>query len=829
MSGRRRGRIRAGSAWTRVAAATAAIPFAPWSARAADDPLAPAFVPTATYEIIGTAAFAGVVAIAATCAIALMRQRRRAEEVSARLTQETATLRADLDRLETLLDADDQRLVAWYKAGEGPVVAGTLPDSAGAPRAKTQFLSFGTWLVPETATDLDRAITALRQSGETFTVPLVTRAGTYLEATGRVAGAQVMVRFRDLTQERRDAAMLAESHTRLARETLSWRTLMDASPAPAWLRDPAGRLIWVNIAYARAVDAADPAAVVERQADLLDAQVRAQIAKARAGGQPFLGRAPIVIAGNRRIFDIIDITLPEGAAGFAVDVSDLEQVRAELARTIEFHARTVDQLATAVAIFGADKRLTFYNAAYAGLWGLEAGFLDGRPDDGLILDQLRTERKLPEQADWRAWKRELLGSYTAVEAREHWWHLPDGRTLRVVASPHPQGGVTYIYENVTERLELEKNYNALIRVQGETLDHLSEGVAVFGSDGRLRLSNPAFASLWQFEEASLARHPHVNDVIGWCQRLHVDADAWAGLRVAVTGLAENRVRLTGRMNRANGSILDYASVPLPDGATLVTFLDITDTVNVEQALREKNEALVEADKVKTDFVGSVSYEMRSPLNNIIGFAHLLTDPKIGPLTDKQREYAGYIMSSSTQLAGLVDGILDLATIDAGMMRLDIAPVDLDKAAAAAASALDRRLEDGQLRFVNAVGADFGMIDADPDRLQQILFHLISNAIRYSRPGGAVTVRGRRAEDEVVVSVEDEGLGIPADQIPQVFDRFYTKRQGPRRGGAGLGLALVKSLVELHGGRVEIGSEEGSGTIVTCHFPSPQPLGRTAHG
>lgn len=846
MSGRGQGRIRSGlqSGWRAARAAAgragngafrAGLPcaamLAPAGVARAQETEAAAglFGIAPSYEMVSSAILIGVVAVAFTTAFALMRQRRQAEELSRRLMLETTSLRADLDRIEMLIEADDQRVVAWSKAGDAPIVAGSLAEATGAPRAKTTFLSFGTWLAPEAASGLDRAIERLRAEGETFQLPLATKVGHFIEASGRVAGGQAIVRFRDLSAERREHAALVDTHARLKREADSLAAVLEASSFPAWMRDGSGRLAWANSAYARAVEVADGATAVERNLELLDGAGRQAAVKARAANTALKARLPVVVAGSRRIFDVIDMPRREGSVGIAVDVTDEEQMRADLARAIDFHARTVDQLGTAVAIFGADKRLSFYNAAYRELWALETTFLDGRPDDGQILDQLRSQRKLPEQADWRSWKRDLLACYTALETRQHWWYLPDGKTLRVLVNPHPQGGVTYIYENVTERLELEKNYNALIRVQGETLDHLSEGVAVFGSDGRLRLSNPALVEMWQLDPAMVAGNPHIGDVIGLCQRLHQDPDAWARLKGAVTGLAENRARTEGRMIRRNGSILDYATVPLPDGATMATFLDVTDSVNVEQALREKNEALVEADKVKTDFVGSVSYEMRSPLNTIIGFTHLLTDPKMGELTPKQREYAGYIASSSEQLASLVDGILDLATIDAGMMKLEIAPVDLGKAANAVAGALDKRLKEADARLDIDIAADAAVLPADAARLEQVLYNLTSNAIRYSKPGGAITLSARRDGGDVLVTVEDQGAGIPADQLTQVFDRFFARRQGARRGGAGLGLALVKSFVELHGGRVQIDSEEGRGTAVTCRFPGTAPAGKTAHG
>ena len=145
---------------------------------------------------------------------------------------------------------------------------------------------------------------------------------------------------------------------------------------------------------------------------------------------------------------------------------------------------------------------------------------------------------------------------------------------------------------------------------------------------------------------------------------------WQALRRAVTAI-DSREAISGRLERRDGSVVDCTTVPLPDGATLVTFQDVTDSVNVERALRERNEALEDADKIKIDFVHHVSYELRSPLTNIIGFVHLLGDPATGPLAPKQREYLDYITVSTNTLLALINNILDLATIDAGRMQLNL--------------------------------------------------------------------------------------------------------------------------------------------------------------
>ena len=201
-----------------------------------------------------------------------------------------------------------------------------------------------------------------------------------------------------------------------------------------------------------------------------------------------------------------------------------------------------------------------------------------------MLDRLRAARKLPEQADFRAWKADILAGYHSVESNETWWHLPDRRTLRVVINPNPRGGVTYLFDDVSERVQLESQVNALTRVQSETLDTLKEGVAVFGSDGRLKLHNRAFSEMWELPHDLTAQHPHIDAVIRACRLLAPQDEPWVDLRGAVAGLADLRMGMDCRVDRRDGSVLECAAQPLPDGATLLTFIDVTASVNVARAL-----------------------------------------------------------------------------------------------------------------------------------------------------------------------------------------------------------------------------------------------------
>ena len=146
----------------------------------------------------------------------------------------------------------------------------------------------------------------------------------------------------------------------------------------------------------------------------------------------------------------------------------------------------------------------------------------------------------------------------------------------MICEQHPFGGVTYLYENVTKEIQLESRYNEMIGVQRETLDNLHEGVALFGADGRLKLYNPAFARFWSLDPEFLDRQPHVDQVIEGCREMLADELVWDELKYSVTSLDADRKPLKSRLRRPDGLALDFASVPLPDGNTLLTYVDVTD-------------------------------------------------------------------------------------------------------------------------------------------------------------------------------------------------------------------------------------------------------------
>ena len=725
-----------------------------------------------------------------------------------------------LNESQSALQSESQVLLTWSGTSDQPErMVGTMHGAASIPDTIAGVLEFQSWLERDSASRMAQELAQLRRSGAPFNFGIKTLQGELLEADGRAAGTMTALRFRPLAGQRLEASETLYDAHKLTRQVERLSAILDSAPLPIWLSSPNGQLSWVNRAYVEATESESGDLVLRDNIALSkpDAIDRGKADPASA----LIGRAKAVQKGKLRAFNIHQLALEQGQANFAVDVTSLEETERELERHVNAHAATLDNLTTAIAIFGPDQRLSFYNHAFMHLWQLDEAFLSGRPADGEILDRLRSQRQLPEQANYREWRARQLKAYTTLEPHEDYWHLPDGRSLRVITEQHPFGGITYLYENLTKEYQLESRYNELFEVQRETLDNLAEAVALSGPDGRLRLYNPAFMRFWSVNREFLDGKPHVNE-LAHLPGLSVDSRAaWADIKFGVTGLESDRKLHEGRISQ-DDRVLRYRAVPLPDGNALLTFTDVSDSVRAERALQERAEALEAADRLKNSILANVSYEVRTPLNSIIGFSEALELGIMGELNRKQTEYVAAIRSSSEDLKSVIDAIIDLSAIDAGQMELKLAEVDVGTLLERSAEKCVLTLEKRHLDLAIEMAADVTTIVGDPNRLEQVLGNLLSNAIGFSAEGGKIRMGARRQGEMLQIWVADSGRGMDAEFQRKVFERFQSKPAPGSHRGPGLGLALVKSFTELHGGRVSLISKLDQGTTVVCTLPIAGP-------
>jgi signal transduction histidine kinase len=749
------------------------------------------------------AAAAGSVALAICAVLWSLAQRRAAARQVRALRVRLAGLEHRADAAQASAEAFDSALLAledghaMLASGEESLVvcAGVLAVQPAEPQGVINAIM-------RADPDHARRLRALFERGEACAFEVRGDTGV-VSVEGRAAGALAWLRLSAAVGE--DAALPTAPR---------FAAFLDAKTSPAWIAAADGSPVWVNRAWLKAVDAADLDDAAARGI-AFDRGADALASEAANLGQRREALRWATVAGQRRAFRLAAQPLEGGGVGvWTDDVTDLEETREALKRNVEAHDETLNHIAEAVAIFGEGKRLIFHNAAFAELWGLEPAWLAERPTHGEVLDRLRQRRRLPETADYAKWKAAELARYESLgPAADDLWSTPDGRTLKVVRQPHPMGGLLLLFSDITGELRLKAQYNALIEVQQATLDKLSDAVAVFGSDGRLRLSNEAFARFWGISTAALEAAGDFEGVAELCvPKLH-DRSFWRELkgRVADTDPAA-RAPMAGETKTADSRIVAYQSRPLPDGATLIAFTDVTDARKLESALVAREAALAEAERLKRDFVGNVSYELRTPLTTIIGYSELL-EHSGDILSERGKQHAAAVKAAATQLARSIDDVLDMAQIDAGEMALDLADVRVNDLLINVAARWNDRASGAGVSIVTEPG-EVGLIRGDAKRLAQVLDHLMENALSQTPSGGAVTLAARKALGEVQLTVTDTGRGIPFHVQAHIFDRFI----GRERGGPGLGLALVKALTELHGGWVALESEPGAGATFTCHLP-----------
>lgn len=755
---------------------------------------ADSFTLTASDPVV-LVAVAGTVSLAVAAGLWAMAQQRTTRRLERQLQTIQARTRAQIGERDALLGAARESLMVWGRDGRGPL------SFRGAEKLLDACLKGAE------ATELSTALDSLSDQGTPFALTAHDTERRRIKLRGHAVGGM--------------AAVWLETESALTIETLDYRLILDTLPVPVWLRDRTQKLVWGNRKFLSAIHADDIGSAVQEQS-ALDRSERDLAIQAYTQDQTLTAERRTIIGGQQRSLMLTETPVDLGVVGTASDVTEIALMEARLQQHIAAHSDTLDKLATAVAIFGEDQRINFYNRAFAKLWDLPAIWLDTHPTDGEILDRLRQERKLPEQRDYKSWKAERQQLFQTAHdyAGEELWHTPDGKNLRVMVQPHPFGGLTFLFEDVTERLSLESSIHTLGKVQSATLDTLREGVVVFGPDGRMKLHNTAFADLWRLDTKDLAEEPHIRAIAQLCAGQFACEMLWEQLVQAVVSEDSNPQTDNGgnfrEVERSDRTILSIRMSPLPDGAKLITFADATARIRIEGVLRERAEALEAADRLKSDFIKHVSYELRTPLNTILGFAEHLSSEVPGALNDRQREYMQAIVSSSNALKDLVNDILDLALVESGALRLELTRIDLNTLLSDIAAHAREWAAKAGLTLELQVAENAGEFFADERRLSQIIYNLLANAIKYTPRSGSIILGGLIAGEDVQLYVQDNGPGIAPDLRANVFERFASKGTADARGGAGLGLALVNRFIELHNGWVEI--ESAAGTLVRCHLP-----------
>ena len=753
--------------------------------------------------------------------------------IAARRIRDASTVLSAARSLRNLLELSPGRPLV-VRNGDGTIEADSrLLREIGiekAPKKLSDLSGNDHGVVSEDLEVLASQVRQCAMSGDPVQCQVrVAGSGRVLDVRGAPAPAPepagtVVLWFFDTSAAETERSKLSQrlAQTEAALDALT--RLIEAAPFPMWYRGPDLTLGLVNSAFVEAVEGRDAADVIARSSELVGDTEEAKAAALEAveNGKPTSRKLAAIVRGERRMLQIVNVPLPTGAvAGFALDIQDLEDARAELARQVQSQRDLVERMTAGAAQFEADRTLGFFNRPFASMAQLDPEWLNEKPEYDRVLERMREHNRVPETRDFPTWKAERRDWFTSPEeVIEEDWMLPGGEHWRVVGQPLPDGGLRLFLEDRTEQVRLASARDTLLRVRSATFDNLFEAIGVFASDGRLYLWNRRFSQVWDLDEEWLSEHPRVDEMVPALARKLVNPTAAAQIREMVRKTMTDRQPANGQITLTDGRHFEFAAVPLPDGNALFTLVDVTDSRRIEAALRERATALEQADRVKTDFVANMSYELRTPLTSIGGFAEMLSEGYAGKLTPAASDYVQAILQSVERLSKLIDDVLDLTQADSVGSVLERERVDMAGLSRSTVEKLESRIREKGQKLESDISDSAGFVIGDARRLRESIEHVVENAIAYTDRGGKIRVKAWGDDDQSVVQVSDNGAGIAKKDIPRVFNRFDRITHDPSRGEAalGLGLPLTRQFIEAHGGKVDLVSAKGKGTTVTLTIP-----------
>jgi signal transduction histidine kinase len=406
---------------------------------------------------------------------------------------------------------------------------------------------------------------------------------------------------------------------------------------------------------------------------------------------------------------------------------------------------------------------------------------------------------------------------------------PNGMSLDVRTSPLPDGGYISVVTDITQLNAAEEEVSRRAQELDVMLSCIRHGVMLWDSDKRLRTSNAIVTELLAYPPGLLV--PGQSEAVvlqDMLARGHFGSGEQAQAQAQVDMLANldrskpYRRQLVTPANR----VLDTRSDPTPGGGWVTTFTDVTEAEAVQNELRRAKEVAEAANQAKSRFLATMSHELRTPLNLVIGFSDALLHESANPSRAQIDDYAQQINEAGHHLLGLINSILDVARIESGRFDFAADAVDVLRLVQSAARLSDASAQAAEIVLLTEVPPALPAIRADERRLQQALGHLLSNALKFTEPGGTVIVgAAQEPGGSLLLFVRDSGIGIAEQDLDRVFEPF-TQLDGSlarRFQGAGLGLYVSRALVVAHGGELTLRSTPGEGTVAEIRLPAERVI------
>lgn len=527
------------------------------------------------------------------------------------------------------------------------------------------------------------------------------------------------------------------------------------------------------------------------------------------------------LRANGLVIDLASDPLPDGGWTLTVsDVTQLAQAEDEAHRRVMMLDALLESIPHGICVYGPDGRARMFNHAYTVIMrGAELTI--GDHFDEVIRRRVEAGEFGPPGAD-QVYASEEDRDFRRLHIRPR-RQRPNGTYIDVRSAPLPDGGHVSVVTDVTQLAAAETALANRAAEMEAMLTHSRHGVILWSADQTLIASNRVAADVLEVPPEMLVRGMRGIDLLQYVKQHGAfghgaDADDYLE-----TQLTHDRSRpLTTQRVTTSGKAVEVRSNPMPGGGYVVTYTDVTELRLAEKEQRLAVEAADVANAAKARFLATMSHELRTPLNSVIGFSDTLMRDRGTTEPAQVREYAEDINTAGKRLLMLINNMLDVARIEAGRFDLGTDRIDVKRMIQsclrqnrAAAAAADIELSD-------SLPDNLPLVRGDERRMQQVLNNLLSNGLKFTEQGGAVTVSAEiDPAGDLLLSVTDTGIGIAADQIANVFEPFTQIDSGLARRfeGTGLGLYFSRALVQAHGGVLSLRSLVGQGTTAEIRMPA----------
>ena len=494
-------------------------------------------------------------------------------------------------------------------------------------------------------------------------------------------------------------------------------------------------------------------------------------------------------------------------------------------------AAVLDLVPEGIVLFDAQGRFVFCNETFRSFYGLLGDLLvPGTPFRDIIAASVERGQLALTEDEKAGYLANRLGQYDAAD-QPHEQQLSDGRWLRIAERRLANGYMLGTRSDITELKMRERAALESEQRLSDSVDALQEGFALFGPDDRLVICNDKYKSYFPLIDGIIEPGVPFGELIhraaerGQNVETMTDPGQWIEARLSAHAQAGG----TFEHKFSDGRHVWVSERKTRDGSTLSTYIDITELKLREQQLEQANRIAEIANRAKSDFLANMSHELRTPLNAIIGFTEVMCRQMLGPIeNERYRFYLDSIFESGSHLLRMVNDLLDFEKMESQQASLDEDIAEITEIVASSISLLAYQARKAEVALFSEMPESSPRLRLDELAIKKALINIIANALKYTPAGGAVAVVCKTEDSgDIAIRVTDTGIGIPAADLERVLIPFFQSEGAKRREGTGLGLSITKSLVDRHGGKLDIASAPGEGTTVTITLPRWRVVGEAA--